>query len=122
MRSVRAWQRQQAKRLGVRAGQTAAVCMTQRFGTRLDCNPHFHSLVPDAVFAEDERGELELRRLPKPTREDLQRVVERIAKRTRARLRLELGEEPEPDALDRMRAGNQQPLFPALSEASEGLV
>jgi hypothetical protein len=104
----------------VRDANTAAVCVTQRFGSRLDCNPHFHGLVPDTVFAENEQGEAELRRLPKPTREDLQRIIERVAKRTRAMLRRELGdEEPEPDALDRVRAGSRQRSLPTLTEPSE---
>jgi hypothetical protein len=40
-------------RLGSRAS-TAAVCFTQRFGSRLEVNPHLHRLVPEAVFVEDE--------------------------------------------------------------------
>jgi hypothetical protein len=119
MRSVRAWQRLQAARLGVRDAKTAAVCFTQRFGSRLDCNPHFHSVVPDAVFAENEHGELGLRLLPKPTREDLQRIVERIVERMRAMRRKVGDEEPEPDVLDRLRAGSRQRSLPTLVESSE---
>jgi hypothetical protein len=119
MRAVRAWQRLQARRLGARDAQTAAVCMTQRFGSRLDSNPHFHALAPDAVFVENEAGELELMRLPRPRQEDVRRLVERIAKRTQAMLRRELGEDPEPDALDRLRAASQQLSFPAMAEPPE---
>ena len=76
--------------------------------------------MPDAVFVEDERGELARRRLPKPTREEVQRAVERIARRARAMLRRELGdEEPQADALDRVRAGRRQGAYSVLPEPSE---
>jgi hypothetical protein len=76
-------------------------------------------VVPDAVFAQDEQGRIELVCLPPPKQQDLQRLVERIAKRTQAMLRRELGEGPDPDALDRLRAASQQLSFPAMTEPSE---
>ena len=119
MRTVRAWQRLQARRLGVPDAKTAAVCFTQRFGSRLDCNPHFHSLVPDAVFVENDLKRIELVRLPRPKPSDVQKLVERIARRAQALLRRELGEAPAPDALDRLRSASQQLSLPALPEPPE---
>jgi hypothetical protein len=113
MRTVRTWQRLQARRLGLRGATTAAVCFTQLFGSRLDRSPHFHALAPDAVFLENQQGDIELRRLPRPKLEEIERLVERIARRTLAMLKKELGEDLRLDALDRLRASNLQPAAPA---------
>ena len=73
-------------------------------------SPHFHALAPDTVFLENQQGDIELRRLPKPKLEEIERLVERIARRTLAMLKKELGEDLRLDALDRLRASNlQQP-------------
>jgi Transposase zinc-binding domain/Putative transposase len=123
MRTVRSWQRLQARRLGLRDVTTAAVCFTQLFGSRLDCSPHFLALAPEAVFLESEEGDLELWRLPQPKREEIERLVERIARRTLATLKEELGEDLRLDALDRLRAGTQQQLsFSAMAEPPEDRV
>jgi hypothetical protein len=74
------------------------------FGSRLDCSPHFHALAPDAVFLESEEGDIELWRLPQPTREEVAKLVERIARRTLAMLKKQVGEDLRLDALDRLRA------------------
>jgi hypothetical protein len=109
--SVRAWQRRQARALGLSQAQTAAVCFTQRFDSLLRANPHFHALVPDAVFVQGAEGRVELRVLPKPTQADVEWVVERIARRARTLLAKQ-GEELEPaDALDRVRS-QQLELMP----------
>jgi hypothetical protein len=79
MKTVRTFQRLQARRLGLRNAQTAAGCFTQRFGSRLDTSPHFHALVPEAVFVENADGSIDLRRLPKPRPEEIAKLVERIA-------------------------------------------
>ncbi len=120
MRTVRSWQRLQARRLGLRDAQTAAVCFTQLFGSRLDCSPHFHALAPDAVFLESEEGDLELWRLPQPTREEIAKLVERIARRTLAMLKMGVGEDLRLDALDRLRAVTHEQLsFSTMAEPKE---
>ncbi len=87
------------------------------------CSPHFHALAPDAVFLENQEGDIELRRLPKPKPEEIQRLVERIARRTMAMLKKELGEDLRLDALDRLRAGNLQQLpLLAMAEPQEDRV
>ena len=119
-RTVRSWQRLQARRLGLRDAQTAAVCFTQLFGSRLDCSPHFHALAPDAVFLDSEEGDIELWRLPQPTREEVAKLVERIARRTLAMLKKEVGEDLRLNALDRLRAVTHQQLsFSAMAEPPE---
>jgi hypothetical protein len=89
----------------------------------LDCSPHFHALAPDAVFLENQKGDIELRRLPKPKLEEIERLVERIARRTLAMLKKELGEDLRLDALGRLRASTLQQLsFSAMAEPPEGRV
>ena len=101
--AVGRWQRRKARELGLRGARTAVVCVTQRFDSLLRVNPHFHALVPDAVFVECEQGRVELRAVPKPTRRDVESIVERIARRARALLS-RLDEDAEPvGALDRLR-------------------
>ena len=53
LRTVGAWMRLRARRLGLRGGQVVAVTFVQRFGGILNLNPHFHTLMPDGVFVED---------------------------------------------------------------------
>ncbi len=48
--------------LGVAGGRAGAVTVEQRFSSSLSLNLHFHSLLPDGVFARDERGRLALLR------------------------------------------------------------
>jgi hypothetical protein len=76
----------------------------------LDCSPHFHALAPDAVFLDSEEGDIELWRLPQPTREEVAKLVERIARRTLAMLKKEVGEDLRLNALDRLRAVTHQQL------------
>jgi len=101
--AVAMWQRRKARELGLADVDTAAVCFTQRFDSLLRANAHFHALCPDAVFVESDEGRAELRVLPKPTQEDVEWVVQRIARRAR-RLLERLDEETEPaNAIDRLR-------------------
>ena len=65
--------------LGTRCG---AVTVLQRFGGALNLNVHFHSLVPDGVFVRDgELGRVRFVRVPAPTTEDVERLVEKVAAR-----------------------------------------
>jgi len=43
------------------------VTVIQRFGSGLNLNPHFHTLLFDGVFFEGPEGALEFRPLPPPT-------------------------------------------------------
>ena len=51
LREIFRWQRRKACRDGHRYTRTAAVTFLQRFGSAIQLNPHFHSLLPDGVFA-----------------------------------------------------------------------
>jgi hypothetical protein len=54
MDGVLAVMRRRARRQGIRAGQSGAVVFVQRFGGALNLNVHFHALVLDGVFHDQE--------------------------------------------------------------------
>ncbi|HJL14529.1 MAG TPA: transposase [Sandaracinaceae bacterium LLY-WYZ-13_1] len=66
--------------------RTGSVTVIQRFGSALNLNVHFHTLVPDGVWTEDADGRLAFHPLDAPTAEELERIAERIAYRTREHL------------------------------------
>ena len=74
------WQELRAKRIGSKAVQSGAITAIQRFGSALNLNPHFHSLVPDGVFVEKAHG-VDFVRLPEPSDEDVGIVVATIRRR-----------------------------------------
>ena len=70
MLTLFAWNRKRGRSLGIR-GETGAVTFIQRFGGALNTNPHFHSIVPDGLFAEGGDGGLAFVPLPAPSDEDV---------------------------------------------------
>jgi len=66
--------------LSTRHALPGALIAVQRFGSSLNLNIHFHSLVLDGVYARDAFGTPTFFELPPPTLEDLNRVVARVAK------------------------------------------
>ena len=81
---------------------TGAVAFVQRFGSALQLTPHFHVLVPEAVFEELDEAELRLHPLPRPTDAEVEKLAVTVARRTLALLRARgVLEEAAPDgALD----------------------
>ncbi len=60
-------------------GFPGAVTAVQRFGGSLNLNVHLPSLVLDGLFVEDPAGGgLRFRRLPEPSKDDLDRVLSRV--------------------------------------------
>lgn len=53
VRAVFRWQRAQARALGIACASPGAVTAIQRFGSVLNLNVHFHTLIPDGVFVPD---------------------------------------------------------------------
>jgi len=95
--------RRTASWLGVARPLTGAVAFVQRFGSALQLTPHFHVLVPEAVFEELDEAELRLHPLPRPTDREVEALAVTVARRTLALLRARrvLNEEAVPDrALD----------------------
>ncbi len=110
LRKVFAFQRRKARRLGISAPQTLAVCFVQRFGSLLSLNPHGHAVVPDGVFARDPSGGVRFAPLPAPTDDELQAVALAIVKgilRLLAR------------AAERARDEDDVAMMQALAEAAQ---
>ena len=57
-----------------------AITAIQRFGSALNLNPHFHSLVPDGVFIEAGQR-VDFVKLPEPSDEDVAILVATIRRR-----------------------------------------
>ena len=73
------WTLGQAHALGVARPLWGGFTVTQRFGSDLRLNPHFHTATPDGVFALDPAGdEVEFVRIPAPTTEDVSEIVDRV--------------------------------------------
>jgi hypothetical protein len=85
------FQRLQARRaLGLastRHAHPGALVAVQRFGSALNLNIHFHSLLMDGVFVTDAFGQPAFQSLAPPTLDDLHRVAARIAAAVLALLR-----------------------------------
>ena len=62
------------------AAQTGAVTLIQRFGSALNLNIHFHLLVPDGAYVRGHER-LESRRVPPPTKAELDEILRTITSR-----------------------------------------
>jgi len=102
VRALLGFQRDRARRHGIRDGRSGSVTVIQRFGGGLNLNVHFHTLMFDGVFfADGATGVLHFRALPPPTDEEVGVVLTRIAARVQHLLtRRGLN----PDATDVVRA------------------
>lgn len=80
VRKLGAWQRRRARQRGLCDTHTGAVTFVQRFGSLLNLNCHFHTLVPDGVFVRDHNGALRFYLLPPPRAADLARLVHQIGR------------------------------------------
>ncbi len=92
-------------------GQCGAVTFIQRFGSALNANLHFHTLVLDGVYASTERQPTHFLPLPPPSHHDVARVLAGTARRI-TRL-LASRAEGDDDALAR-----DEPLLATLASAS----
>jgi hypothetical protein len=79
LRRVSGFLAEQARQQGIEGGRTGSVSVVQRFGSALNLNVHVHALVLDGVYARGDDGELRFHRLPPPTTEEVERLVEGLA-------------------------------------------
>ena len=67
--------------------ETAGITFIQRFGSKLNLNPHLHMLLADGVFEVIDDQTVRFRKTPSPTDEDIVSLVGKIAKRISRALR-----------------------------------
>jgi hypothetical protein len=79
VRAIGAWQRRIARQRGLRAPRTGAITFVQRFGGLVNLNVHFHLLVPDGVFVDDD-DRLAFAPHPVPTSVDVLAILDRIVR------------------------------------------
>jgi hypothetical protein len=82
------------------------VTIIQRFGSALNLNLNFHTIVPNGVFFEEGDGEVQFQALPSPPRVDLKRLV----RKTVPRLLRKLGAEELPEQAEWMAALAPMPI------------
>lgn len=120
LRALFAWQRRCARQKGVTDPLCGAVTCIQRFGSALNLNLHFHTLVPDGVFYEDADGQMLFRPLDPPTRSGLEKLIRKIV----PRLLRKLGAEDLPEQAEGMAAlaqSLQSGSSKAVSDPPRGL-
>ena len=86
VRAIGAWQRRVARKRGLPAPRTGAVTFVQRFGGLVNLNVHFHLVVPDGVFVDDEAHGLRFELLPVPTNAEVLAILDRLLRRIARRL------------------------------------
>lgn len=87
VRAVLGWMKRRGVREGLQDSEAGAVTAVQRFGSALNLNVHFHSLVLDGVFHSIGGGDPGFLALPSPSQEELGRLLARIRSRILSLLR-----------------------------------
>jgi len=80
-RGLLAFYARTARSHGIRGGQTGTVTVIQRFGSGLQLNVHFHTLVFDGVFSEARPGPLTFHPAPPPSNDDVAHVLASVRAR-----------------------------------------
>jgi hypothetical protein len=108
---------QDARQRGIPDGRPGTVTVIQRFGGGLNLNVHFHTLVFDGVFSEDDGGGLAFHPAP-PSDEAVARVLDKICGRL-GRLLARRGFQPGEETIDRPdRLAEESPAFASIAGAS----
>jgi hypothetical protein len=82
LRAVRGWYRKQARKAGHLDTRCGCVTFAQRFGSALNLNPHFHTLMLDGVYSyADGDGAPLFVPAPTLTDDDVRELVETVATR-----------------------------------------
>jgi hypothetical protein len=74
IRTIGGLQRKRAKREGFKAGESGSVTLVQRFGGAAQLNVHFHTLMIEGVYRE-ENGKTVFHELSAPTNEDIKEIL-----------------------------------------------
>jgi hypothetical protein len=81
LRCIAGLQRRRAEAQGFNRGESGAVTLVQRFGGSVNLNVHFHTLMMEGVYREDENRRAVFHELPPPSNEEVLEVLEQIQKR-----------------------------------------
>jgi len=98
-RTLLAFYARTARSHGIRAGQTGTVTVIQRFGSGLQLDIHFHTLVLDGIFSDARPGGLTFHPTPPPSDEDVAQVLATVRARVErllARRQLEPADDTAP--------------------------
>jgi hypothetical protein len=106
------WLRRRARARRIRGSlKTGGVTVIQRFGSTLNLNVHFHTLMIDGVYAVGPGGAVMFHPLPAPTDADVAAIAERIFRKISKKVDALSDENSEALAAD-------EPLLATLSGAS----
>ena len=75
IQSLSRYYKKRAKKIGIKKSNIGSITFIQRFGSALNLNIHFHTLVADGVFSEEDH---KFKRLPEPTQDELRALAEKI--------------------------------------------
>ena len=81
VRAVLGFERRRARGRGVANGRGAAVTAIQRFGSALNTNVHFHTLVVPGVFADRADGSRHFAPAPAPSEAEVARLLATVQRR-----------------------------------------
>jgi Putative transposase/Transposase zinc-binding domain len=81
VRAVLGFERRRARRRGVSGGTGGAVTAIQRFGSALNTNVHFHTVVAQGVFAETANGRRFFAPAPAPSAREVTRLLAAVRRR-----------------------------------------
>jgi hypothetical protein len=109
--------RRAKKQPGIPNTRCGGVTFFQRFGGAINLNIHFHSVIPDKIFYEDDHCVIRFHRLPPPTDSEVESITERIARRVACMLERR-GMEPDSDPEEADTLSREQPLLAELYTAS----
>jgi Putative transposase len=118
VRALLGFQRERAHRLGLGDGRSGSLTVVQRFGSALNLNVHFHTLVLDGVFTAGPHGEtLQFHPTPPPSGIEVTRLLSRIRARV-LRLLARRGVAPGADVTPPDPVAEEAPALAGLSGAS----
>jgi len=83
IQEVFTYKRRRARAHGVLDPKPGAITFVQRFGSILNLHPHFHTSIPDGVFAQDEAGRARWVPLDGPSKQDIEHLAHRVSIRVR---------------------------------------
>jgi hypothetical protein len=106
-----------ARARGIPEGQTGTVTVIQRFGSGLQLNIHFHTLVLDGVFSETRPGHLTFHPAPLPSDEDVAHLLATVRARV-GRLLARRHLEPADDTAPADPLADVSPVLAGLASAS----